>query len=42
MSKIDKYKKIVNYWLLIRYILLISIVFTELYRVWVQSKKLSN
>lgn len=42
MSKIDKYKKIVNYWLLIRYILLISIVFTALYLVWVQSKKLGS
>ena len=37
MSKNSKHKKIVNYWLSIRYILLISIVFTELYRVWVHN-----
>ena len=35
MSKNSKHKKIVNYWLSVRYILLISIVFTALYRVWV-------
>jgi len=42
MSKNSKHKKIVNYWLSVRYILLISIVFTALYRVWAQSKKLSD
>ena len=38
MSKNSKHKKIVNYWLSVRYILLISIVFTALYRVWVQKQ----